>query len=361
MSTLALQASGVPVYRTHALIIIPGGWFEVARACSGVSFLLTAFVLGVLYAHLNYTSWTKRLIAVLLAVAVPVVANGARVYITIAVSHLTDMRFGPGAEHVTFGKIFFIAVMLGMFWLGRRWHDVAPGEPRWAGDRDVVATGFRLPASRVVAPLAAIALIALAPPYQTAVAASLVTTEGAAANAIRLPPAKPGWTGPVPAGDAWRPAYEPGLHQIRARYSSASGAVDVFGAVYGLGGSAGAEMIAYGNVLYEGERESVPRVEHRRVDLPQGDRLEVREVLVPEGEFTWLVWHWYMVGDRSATNPFVVKGLEALAWLTRGATLERVITLATPNDAQSQQRMQAFADSYAACLSGGFVPEACAQ
>lgn len=96
MATLALQSSGIPVHRSHTYLTIPGGSFEVARACSGVAFLMTALVLGVLYAHLNYSSWRKRLLCVLAAVMVPVLANGVRVYITIAVSYLTDMRFGPG-------------------------------------------------------------------------------------------------------------------------------------------------------------------------------------------------------------------------------------------------------------------------
>jgi exosortase A len=358
MSTLALQASGIPVYRTHSRIIIPAGWFEVARACSGVSFLLTAFVLGVLYAYLNYTRWSKRLVAVLLAVAVPVIANGIRVYITIAVSHLTDLRFGPGAEHVTFGKVFFIAVMLGMFWLGRRWPDPPAGEPGWLndlGDRHCVA---RLPWARVVAPLAAVAALVLAPPYQGAVAASMITSVHAAPGSLRLPAVGTGWTGPDSSARTYRPLYTGGLDEVSARYTSAAGYVDVYGAVYGVGGTASAEMVAYGNVLYEGERELVPYVQPRHVDLGRR-RLDVNEVVVPARESELLVWHWYLVGDRSARIPFAVKGLEALAWLTRGATLERVITLATPNDERARQRLQAFAEANHECLAGGLDPGAC--
>jgi EpsI family protein len=283
-----------------------------------------------------------------------------RVYVTILTAHLTDMRFGPGAEHVTFGKIFFIAVMLGMFWLGRRWHDPDPAESGWLGAAAAERPRATLSAGRVAAPVAASLALALAPPYHAAFASTLATRAAASADVLHLPPAGPGWTGPDAEVHSWRPAYEPGLQEVHGRYADATRNVDVYAAVYALGGSSGAEMVSYGNVLYEGERESVPRVTRRRIDLPGGQSIEVREVLVPEGDFTWLVWHWYLVGDRPARNDYAVKTLEAMAWLTRGATLERVITLATPNDAGAQSRMQAFADAHATCLLAGLATEACA-
>ena len=84
----------------------------MARACSGLNYFVTSVVLGVLYGYLNYRGWLKRAVCVLAFVVIPVVLNGLRVYFTILVSHLTDMRFGPGTEHRTFGLIFFVVMML---------------------------------------------------------------------------------------------------------------------------------------------------------------------------------------------------------------------------------------------------------
>ena len=67
-----------------------------------------------------------RNVCVLAAVLIPVLANGLRVYLTILASHLTNMRFGPGEEHITFGRIFFLVVIFAMLWIGRRWHDDMP-------------------------------------------------------------------------------------------------------------------------------------------------------------------------------------------------------------------------------------------
>ena len=99
VATWLLQWTGVPVLRSHMYISIPSGSFEVARACSGLNYFITGLVLGVLYAYLTYRGWTKRVLCVAgLPGRSRSLLNGLRVYVTILVSHLTDMRFGPGAS-----------------------------------------------------------------------------------------------------------------------------------------------------------------------------------------------------------------------------------------------------------------------
>jgi exosortase A len=359
-ATVAVQASGIPVYRSHALLIIPGGWFEVAKACSGVSFLMTAFALGVLYGYVNYTSWKKRLIAVALAVTVPILANGVRVYLIIAVSHLTDMRFGPGSEHVVFGRVFFIAVLLGMFWIGRRWHDDPMPAPSWLS-RD----GFRVPGIDRTAPVAwAPALVAApillaAPPYQAAFAVSLQQETPNAASNVRLPDGSEGWRGPATDPAAWRPLYSGAVAQKQGRYVGPDNLeVDAFVAVYGLGATNGAEMISYGNMLYAAELDSVPVVELRTVSVGNAE-LTVGEVAVPDGGAGRLVWYWYVVGNRVATDPFAVKALEAIAWITRGARTDRIITLATPMDDRAADRLESFVRAHADCVASAFHSDGC--
>ncbi len=55
ITATALKWTGVPVFRNGMLLSIPGGDFEVARACSGLNYLMTGVVLGTLYAYLTYT------------------------------------------------------------------------------------------------------------------------------------------------------------------------------------------------------------------------------------------------------------------------------------------------------------------
>jgi len=358
LATVGLQWSGVPVLRTHMHIVIPGGWFEVALACSGLSYFTTSLLLGVLFAHLAYQSWLKRLVCVAAFTVIPVLLNGLRVYITILVSHLTDMRFGPGAEHVLFGRIFFVVCIVLVFWIAQRWHDETPAKAAFPGgpggiQRRTLAGWAALPA--------AVAVLAIGP--------SLVSSSTAQARAglvegeaaVGMPVAMAGWQGPEDAHDRWRPGYRGGLAERQVAYRNEDGRpVDVFVAVYGLGRTLGEEMISYGNVIVPEQFKSLAAETGRSVELPDGTTLKVKELLVNEGAVPRLVWYWYLVGDRPVLGPFAVKGLEALAIVTGKAHFERIVTLSTPgDDAAAAARLSAFVTGHAACVRAGFSGEAC--
>ena len=143
-------------------------------------------------------------------------------------------------------------------------------------------------------------------------------------------------------------------------YSNPAGEeVDVFVSVYGLGTTNGNEMIAYDNVL--SSREHASLVEDRRLDVSAGpgQGFQVREVVIQDERGAFLVWQWFMVGGRPATDGFVVKGLEAAAFLVRSADDERIVTLATPLDAGSRKRLQSFLSAHPDCVRSGFAGEAC--
>jgi exosortase A len=357
-ATALLQLSGVPVYRTHTVITIPGGSFRVARACSGVAFLMTALVLGLLYAEINFRNWKKRVVAVVLACAIPVIANALRVYITIGVAHLTNMQFGPGAEHIVFGQVFFIAITLVTFWIGRRWHDEDAAMPAWVRTQQgLPAVG--MPMGRLVAPAIALLAAVTAPAYYAQFRSELGDRATDARESIVLPSGRGTWSGPSDDGAGWRPSYSGGLVERQGSYQRAgSDRVDVFVAVYGLGGSGNAEMVSYDNVLYSEEKEVVANVTVRRLELPD-QSLAVRELVVPDGGGGRLVWHWYVVGARTTTSPYAVKALEAAAWITRKARHERVITLATQFDEDASARLEQFARAHAACVGSSFAVKAC--
>jgi exosortase A len=358
VSTLALRWTGIPVMRSHMYISIPAGSFEVARACSGVNYVVTGLVLGVLYAHLTYRSAAKRLACIAAFLVVPILANGIRVYVTILVSHLTDMRFGPGTEHITFGRVFFVLVMLVMFWIGRTWRDDEPA-PEVAGAGSESRSPPLGPTAWMPVPMALAAML-LAPHYlatSQALAAAQLQDIGAA---VTLPAGRHGWQASSQKGVGWRPLYRDGLVERQGSYGRAGGAaVDVFVAVYGLGSSHGAEMISYDNLLFPEERGSLAEVKTLSIPLPDGRELEVREVVAPNAGAPQLVWYWFMVGERKLQNAFQVKAFEAIAFVTRGAGSERIVTLATPEDGESRQRLTAFVAAYAGCIEAGFATEAC--
>lgn len=356
IATAALRVSGVPVHRTNMFISIPAGDFEVARACSGLNYFLTGLALGLLYAYLTYASWRKRLACVAAFIVLPVLANGLRVYLTILAAHLTDMRYGPGAEHVLFGKVFFIVVVFAMFWIGQRWRD--PPEAFTRGSGAPVAP----PAMRWVPAVLALLLLPAGPAAVAAVSARVATQLAVDEERLSLPAAGAGWFGPVASSLAWRPLYAGYRADRSGVYRGSDGAqVDVFVALYGIGTAGGGEMISFGNRIFEDERKVLADAARRRFDLPTGGRLVVNEQAVADSTGRHLVWHWFMVGTHDYTDPYQVKFAEARAFLTGDAVSERILTLSTPIDGGEQQRLAAFLEAHATCLAEGLDRRGCSR
>jgi exosortase A len=357
IGTWALKLTGVPVYRSHMHISIPAGEFEVARACSGLNYFVTGLVLGVLYAYLTYAGWKKRLLCVLAFIVVPVLMNGVRVYVIVLTSHLTDMRFGPGTEHIVFGRLFFLVIMFVMFWIGRRWRDdeatFEQSEPR-----RMAGAASRRPAwaAAVVA-----AILALAGPlYFTSVSADARAALANAGAIVALPAGSGGWSGPTDDPRAWRPHFSGALAERQGTYRAGDSAqVDVYVGLYGIGTTAGTEMISFGNRVFPTESGSLARSSKLEVPMPGGGSIEVLELegrTVGEAE---LVWQWYVIGEQPLLSPYSVKIQEAIALIARGAETERVVTIATASDSGARERLEAFVQAHADCVRAGFAAGAC--
>jgi hypothetical protein len=65
----------------------------------------------------------------LVAIAVPVLANGVRAWGTIYVAQSKGIEFAAGFDHIVYGWIFFAVVMVAVLGAAWRWFDRAPEEP----------------------------------------------------------------------------------------------------------------------------------------------------------------------------------------------------------------------------------------
>ena len=361
MAVAALRLSGVPVVRDGMILSIPGGNFEVARACSGLNYLVTGIALGALYAYLTYRSTRKRVLFMLAALIMPIVLNGIRAYLIIAIAHLTDMRWGTGYEHIVFGRALFLVTLFLLFWVGLRWRDppagTVPVSPaQWRSGPES--------ADRVawVAVAACVAVLAVPPAYLRSANAHARSDTLSDRGQIVMPGAAADWKGPQERAFGWRPLYAGAVAERTVAYAAADGRqVDVFVATYGIGMSHGSEMISYRNRLSQLERESLLPHRKRRISLPDGE-LAVREYLLHESSGTRVVWRWYMVGNRSYDSEFRVKAAEALAYLAGGDATDRVFVLsalADPNPEGASERLEAFVSAHADCILAGFAPGGC--
>jgi exosortase A len=137
----ALQLTGVPVYREGLQFIIPSGPWSVVEACSGVRYLIASFMVGTLFAYLNFKSLRKRLAFVAVSLLVPIVANWVRAYMIVMIGHLSGNKLAVGVDHLIYGWVFFGLVVGLMFWIGSRFAEHGDDDAALAAARAVSAPG----------------------------------------------------------------------------------------------------------------------------------------------------------------------------------------------------------------------------
>ena len=237
-TVLALRASGIPVFREGMQFVIPSGHWSVVEACSGVRYLIASFMVGTLFAYLNYRSMTRRWVFVGISIAVPVVANWVRAYLIVLLGHASNNTLAVGADHLIYGWLFFGLVIGVMFAIGALWAE--PAAP--ARDDAAEAAARVRPAAGASAP--ANPHVWLAPPrgvWATALAAvallaaphlalrSIGPVDDTAVPQLAAPAAAvDGWrVVPTPAND-WKPAFHNPSTELSTAFASARGEVGVY-------------------------------------------------------------------------------------------------------------------------------------
>ncbi len=117
----ALRMSGIPVYREGLQFVIPSGSWSVVEACSGVRYLIASFMVGTLFAYLNYRSTKRRVIFIIASLLIPILANWLRAYMIVMLGHLSGNTIAVGVDHLLYGRLFFGVVGMLMFYMGGRW------------------------------------------------------------------------------------------------------------------------------------------------------------------------------------------------------------------------------------------------
>lgn len=117
----ALQLTGVPVLREGLQFVIPTGRWSVIDECSGVRYLMASFMVGSLFAYLNYSSYKRRAAFMAVALVAPIIANWVRAYIIVMLGHLSGNKIAAGVDHILYGWVFFGFVIFVMFMIGMRW------------------------------------------------------------------------------------------------------------------------------------------------------------------------------------------------------------------------------------------------
>lgn len=225
VTVLTLRGIGIPVYREGLQFVIPTGTWSVVEACSGVRYLIASFMVGTLFAYLNYNSTKRRVAFVLFSLAVPVVANWGRAVMIVLLGHYSGNKLAVGVNHLIYGWVFFGVVIGFMFLVGARWSEPEIALPPPSAADAARATPRRAPLQWWVA--AAVALVLSAPPM---LAYRLQHAEAPGLATLRLPE-----LAGAPADDGARPLHKPAFENPRAEATR----------VYGQGHQAVTVHVAY--------------------------------------------------------------------------------------------------------------------
>lgn len=338
LAVYALDLTGTPALLNGREILSPSATWMVADACSGVKFFIACSALGTLYAYLMYRHWWKRVLFVLMASVVPIVANGLRVYFTILIGDTWGVKYATGTDHMIFGWQFFGTVLVLLLLAGWFFRDplAVRGHPS--------AQTHKPARIRGVIWLAVIVLLIAGP----ALAARNMAT--AISETIHLKaPEVPGWKGPQEASDDWKPAFKGASAQIRVSYQSlaSDAVVELFHAVYTGKPRRGHNLITYGNDVYDPAQSLILSNASRTLHLADGHGLAVQELRLGGASGPRLIWYWYCVDHRCSGSKVLTKLMQTWDVLFGHEPRSSVWALSSPishgNSSRARMNLRGFA------------------
>jgi exosortase len=152
VATEAITLFGVPAQLEGNLIRVSTGLVGVNEACSGVRSLQTSLMIGLLFGELKRLSIAKRVVLVLGALAIAVIANFARAFFLVwvaATESVSAVERWHDAAGYTIVAVVFIGSLLLAAVLGRN----RKGERRKAkGENETSSSDLRPPTSDLRSP-----------------------------------------------------------------------------------------------------------------------------------------------------------------------------------------------------------------
>ncbi len=342
-----LKLTGIPVYREGTFFSIPSGNWSVVEGCSGVRYLIASVTLGVLYAYLTYTRLHKRILFIIFAFLVPVIANGLRAYMIVMIAHLSDMKLALGVDHLIYGWVFFGIVIFIMFVVGSFWRDdYVDDEQGTAPDQPAQP---RQASTLIKAALLSTLLAAIWP----AIAYSLATNSDQLEEiSIVAPIGSGGWKQIDQSHWDWQPHIIGTDGEFYQFYKKGDDKVGLYLGVY-REQRQDAELINSQNFMVE-QKHSVWSNKwemKKEVDL-QGRKGQVIQSRLDSRRLGLTSWHWYRLGDQYSSNPYVAKLLEAVARLTGSRRDAAMLVLATPYQRDPEDAAPVLQDFLSRMLPG---------
>jgi exosortase A len=117
LASVLLGLAGVPVLREGNIIKLPSLTLDVVQACSGLRSLVSLITMAAIYGYLFERRLWRRIMLVLVAIPIAVIANGVRIMGSGILGQYWDPVMSEGFFHLFSGWVIFLLsiVMLVLF------------------------------------------------------------------------------------------------------------------------------------------------------------------------------------------------------------------------------------------------------
>lgn len=306
----AIRAVGIPVFWEGLYFSLPSGSWSVVEACSGFRYILASLTLGALYAYLSYHSIWRRLAFMLLALIVPIIANGIRAFMIVMIGHYSGMELAVGVDHLIYGWVWFGVVMFVMFWIGSYWTDKSAQEKPHS---PVTAPAQAVNANEGAGSIWALVLagVILAAPVALVLGQHDDTS---AIETLQVPNLAAEWELTADQNiTEWQPIYQGATQEISAVYRSGSEEAGLHVA-YFAAQQQGQELVNRGHRLIHMKDKFWKELSREtRIEQVAGADVGLIEAQIKSPEQSLLVWQWKYFNGVRTSNDFYLKALEAWA------------------------------------------------
>ena len=306
----AVRISGIPAVQDGFLISTPTGDWRIAEACSGIRYLTSSVVIGVLFAGVAFRSWKRRIAIILISAVIPILANALRAYFIILLAYFSNNHIAAGVDHVLYGWLFFSLVTAMMIGAALAWRETEM----------LAAEGASRPDPLPAAPADSRRLL-----WWMATAILIVLAASSTTDFLwsRTPPNRPieqlwsppaGWLATADLDHDWAPHFETVESDFSQTFTDGSREVSVYIASYPTK-RRGIELVQSYNVVEASGDWDMLNSEYRKVMIA-GHAVSVAEYLIARGRQHRMVWTWYLAGGQLTANPYWIKLIQAQSRLS---------------------------------------------
>ncbi len=332
---------GIPIYREGLYFTLPTGNWSVIEACSGLNYFIASITLGLLYSYLTYHSIYKRVVFILITIAISILANGFRAFGIVMIGHFSNMEYGTGGDHTFYGWVFYGIIIFALFYLGSFWADPVLDDYSNAALEKSTNTVNTTATISYQFSLAIVCLLMMLSSVQYAKHLETSKHSIPTQHKLDLPQNFAGWQKSEDIDLDWKPVFiNPDLFYIQTYHYGEDRVKLSMGYFYAQ--RKNAEAISSSNKISNYNFDNWKKINSVELNI---ETHYIKETELQNGDNKILVWNWYRMGAQDTPSPYIAKAIEAYNLIALNRTEAAIIAIATPlnNDKEyARQQLQQF-------------------